>query len=506
MTPSITAVTGSLAPTRGPGGEITDVELVAAVRQGDDRAFERLYERYHRRIAAYIYGMVNDYGRAEDIAQDVFMSALRRMRETDRPIAFKPWVYEIAKNACIDQFRRSRRSEEISYDAEDGLGTADYGRLVTTGPSPDVAVDQKAALNHLCGAFGGLSETHHRILVMRELEGLSYREIGEQLGMSRPSVESTLFRARRRLTEEYAELTSGARCLRVQATLADAAAAAGGAGLRDHRRLSAHLSHCQPCRRAAHAAGLDVAALPGRAVRAKIAAFLPLPAFLRRRGGGSGDLGSSHAGTVAHWSAQMGTIDPGAAGGWFKAATAAAMLAVVGVGAGEGTEQLTQHGERPVVAAVAPARTTKAPARSTVAAPARRAAAVAAGTVRQAPVAGTTRKRTTGFSGTPRKTTTATGTSTQAAGPKTTAERQTTLPASTTPAVVPTPQSLLPLGGGTTANAPRPTPGKPVVDPKVQVPIAIPPLPADPVTPVLDDATGAVTGAVGAVAGIVAGQ
>src|SRR5213079_2698834 len=99
-------------------GEPTDNHRVAAVRAGDDRAFERLYERYHRRIAAYIYGMVNDYARAEDVAQDVFMSALRRMRETDRSIAFKPWIYEIAKNACIDQFRRSRRAEEVSYDAE----------------------------------------------------------------------------------------------------------------------------------------------------------------------------------------------------------------------------------------------------------------------------------------------------------------------------------------------------------------------------------------------------
>src|SRR3712207_8415978 len=83
--------------------------------------------------------MVNDYGRAEDITQEVFISALRRMRETERPIAFKPWIYEIAKNACIDQFRRSRRAEEVSYDADEGLGSADYGRLVTKDPAPEAA-------------------------------------------------------------------------------------------------------------------------------------------------------------------------------------------------------------------------------------------------------------------------------------------------------------------------------------------------------------------------------
>ena len=112
----------------------TDATLVAAVRRGDDRAFEQLYSRYQRRISAYVFGMVKDHGRAEDITQEVFISALRRMRETDRAIAFKPWIYEIAKNACIDQFRRSRRAEEVSMDAGDGLGQADHGRLVAAEP------------------------------------------------------------------------------------------------------------------------------------------------------------------------------------------------------------------------------------------------------------------------------------------------------------------------------------------------------------------------------------
>ena len=69
----------------------------------------------------YVFGMVKDYGRAEDITQEVFVSALRRMRQTERPIAFKPWIYEIAKNACIDAYRRGRRAEEVSFDADDRL-------------------------------------------------------------------------------------------------------------------------------------------------------------------------------------------------------------------------------------------------------------------------------------------------------------------------------------------------------------------------------------------------
>src|SRR6478752_1284605 len=262
----------TIAATRASGtapmpGDPTDNHLVAAVRAGDDRAFERLYERYHRRIAAYIYGMVNDYARAEDITQDVFMSALRRMRQTERSIAFKPWIYEIAKNACIDQFRRSKRAEEVSYDAEEGLGAADYGRLTSSDATPDVAMERRQDLDHLRGALGGLSEAHHQILVMREFEGLSYREIGDRMGMSRPSVESTLFRARKRLTEEYDELVSGQRCTRIQTIIS--AGTGTALGVRERRRMTRHLSYCQPCRRHALTAGANdlVPARPALAAR-----------------------------------------------------------------------------------------------------------------------------------------------------------------------------------------------------------------------------------------------
>jgi RNA polymerase sigma factor (sigma-70 family) len=326
-----------------------DHRLVAAVRRGDDRAFEALYSRYHRRIHAYVMGMVKDHQRAEDVTQEVFMSALRRMRETERPIAFKPWVYEIAKNACIDQFRRSKRAEEISLQADDGLAPADYGRLVGGDPAPHDAVAAKQELNDLCGAFGGLSDTHHEILVMRELEGLSYREIGERMGMSRPAVESTLFRARRRLTEEYDDLVSGARCLRIQSLIA--AAAETRLGARESRRLARHVSHCQPCRREAMAAGLDAAILTHiplrRRAAAKVAAILPFPLFDRWRGSAA-----THAPMVSE----------GLSGGWGKLATAAAVVAA-GVGAAGVGTHIVRDGGSPAAPKSAAAASTGAAAK-----------------------------------------------------------------------------------------------------------------------------------------------
>jgi RNA polymerase sigma factor (sigma-70 family) len=315
-----------------PARECPDGELVAATRRGDDAAFEQLYERYRGPISGYVQRMCKDHARAEDITQEVFISALRRMRDTDRPIAFKPWVYEIARNACIDQFRRTQRGEEVSYDAAESLPGADHVRLVTRDASPDDAFDTKQRLDHLCGAFGGLSETHHKILVLRELEGLSYREIGERLGMSRPAVESTLFRARRRLTEEYDELVTGRRCERVQSIIAGAAG--GMLGVRDRRRLARHLSYCQSCRRHARLLGVDAPSRPSTA--AKLGAVVPLP-FLRRRGfGGEGSAspaGSQASGALAQWTASAGVVAEPLAN-WAKTAVTVAAVAIAGIGAG----------------------------------------------------------------------------------------------------------------------------------------------------------------------------
>jgi RNA polymerase sigma factor (sigma-70 family) len=353
-----------------PDGVISDHKLVAKVRRGDDRAFEALYERYQRRIHAYVFGMVKDHQRTEDVTQEVFVSALRRMRATERPIAFKPWIYEIAKNACIDQFRRSKRAEEISFDADEGLAPSDYGRLVSHEPVPDAALAAKQQLDHMVGAFGGLSDAHHQILVLRELEGLSYREIGERMGMSRPAVESTLFRARRRLSEEYDELASGQRCLRIQSIIAHAAS--GRLGARDTRRLARHVAHCQPCRRHALAAGVDEALVARRPitrrVTEKVAALFPFPLLLRFRRGGSGE----------GWTSQLPVLSDHAAAGGAKLAAVAALV-VAGLGAGVGS-QVVRHEDRPAAAdrpARASERTPATPAHAAGAPVTTRASAVA---------------------------------------------------------------------------------------------------------------------------------
>jgi RNA polymerase sigma factor (sigma-70 family) len=187
------------------GDAASDSQLIAAVRRGNDHAFEQLYRRYNASIARFVGSRVRDRGRAEDLVQEIFLSALRRLRATDATITFRPWIFEIAKNAAIDHYRRMSRAEEVSIHADDALRPTDQLRLVGWSHlRPENAVLGKEAFDQLRDAFGELSTNHHRVLVLREFEGLSYREIAQEMDMTRPAVESALFRARRRLQQEYA--------------------------------------------------------------------------------------------------------------------------------------------------------------------------------------------------------------------------------------------------------------------------------------------------------------
>jgi RNA polymerase sigma factor (sigma-70 family) len=314
-----------------PAPATSEQELIDAGRIGDDRAFEELYARYRDRIEAFIRSRMRDHARAEDVAQEVFISALRRLRSSDQEISFKPWIYEIAKNACIDEHRRRQRSREVSLDADEQLANGSSA-LLSIAPTPPAAMESKQKLDDLRGAFGGLSESHHQLLVMREFEGLSYDEIGRQTGMSRQMVESALFRARRKLGVEYEELASGRRCLQVQTAIeAGKLTSRRALGARERRQLARHLAHCQACRVKGHLAGVDES-FTRSGVAAKIAALLPFPALRWWPFGRAARLTAMRTGSHSGLPVAAGAFEPGASGLLGGAAVAVVALAIAGSG------------------------------------------------------------------------------------------------------------------------------------------------------------------------------
>ena len=295
----------------------TDAALVERTRAGDDGAFAELYRRYQPRIAAFVRRLLRDETRAEDVTQEAFISALRRLRQTDATIIFKPWIYEIARNAAIDSYRRASRGQEVPIGEDESLSPSDRLRL-SAQEGPDAALMKNQRFEHLRGALDELPDSHHRALVLRELEGLSYREIGERMELTRPAVESTLFRARRRLEREYEDLDTGRRCEAMWALAARLAEGVGGRG--EWATLRRHARRCSSCRRRVRELGLDL--WPARR-----AALALLPAFVRRRLTGA----SGGAAAAGHGSAAGPLLPLGAALGE-KAAVVAVGAALAGVG------------------------------------------------------------------------------------------------------------------------------------------------------------------------------
>lgn len=330
------------APTR-IRASIGDGDLVALVRLGDDDAFEELYRRHHAHVTALVGRMLRDRTRTEDVVQDAFLSALRRLRETESEITFRAWVSEIARNATIDQFRRAGRTREISIDAEQGLAPVDALRLATV-PSPETSAIGRERFGHLRGALDELSEAHQRVIVLRELEGHSYREIGQLMDLTPSGVESTLFRARRRLEQEYEQLDSGVRCVATEAAIERLSDGEGSR--RDRRKLHRHARRCSTCRRYARENGIEPI-LPATGLGAKVAALLPFPTVAGDRRTGLGD----HIRNFFAAGAQQGqAFLPAAGPAWEQSAPAIGKtLAIIGAAAVIGTGPAAKDVQRDTV-------------------------------------------------------------------------------------------------------------------------------------------------------------
>src|SRR5215831_18027919 len=167
--------------------------MTPVFRRGDDKAFERMYSRHVRDVYRYAAAMLDDASDAEDVTQTTFLNAYRSFNSGVRPERPRSWLLAIAHNVCRQRFRQAqRRPYEVEFDERvgDGQATAE-----ATTPS----------VEDLRRALGQLPANQRTALVMRELEGGSYAEIAEVLGISVSALETLLFRARQALREQLEE-------------------------------------------------------------------------------------------------------------------------------------------------------------------------------------------------------------------------------------------------------------------------------------------------------------
>ena len=193
----------------GPAA-IDDRELVSRAQRGDRAAFKTLFERYNRRAYSLALGVVKNPDDALDVVQDAFIKAHRYLDKFEGQASFYTWLYRIVMNLAIDHLRKHQRQRPVDFDdatvTEEGAGAGDELLPRILGGNPGRALVDKEIRERISAALAELSDNHRAVLVMRELEGLSYEEMAQAMSCSKGTIMSRLFHARKNMQARLADL------------------------------------------------------------------------------------------------------------------------------------------------------------------------------------------------------------------------------------------------------------------------------------------------------------
>lgn len=193
--------------------EHNDLELVERIQSGDQDAFKDLVEKYQRKVYSICYGMLKDSESSMDVSQEVFIKVYRYIGKFNRDSSFYTWLYRITVNMCIDHIRKNSRIKKVEYDdalSHDGEVEGEEHILPSTlGLHPDKVYGRKELRQKMLEALETLSEKHRTILILREVEGLSYEEMADVLNISKGTVMSRLYHARRYFQEAIKDYLQG---------------------------------------------------------------------------------------------------------------------------------------------------------------------------------------------------------------------------------------------------------------------------------------------------------
>jgi len=178
-----------------------DLTLVQRARSGDDRAFRLLVERYQKKVYAVALGMVKDREDAMDVVQEAFVKVHRSLENFKADATFYTWLYRITVNVCIDVIRRrgAMRTDAVEFDEsiQHDLTEANLGGVSSQlGANPEKALLRRELGEKIEEALSQIPEKHRAILLLRELDGLSYEELAHVLDIPKGTVMSRLFHAR----------------------------------------------------------------------------------------------------------------------------------------------------------------------------------------------------------------------------------------------------------------------------------------------------------------------
>lgn len=189
-----------------------DRVLVERSQKGDREAFRALFVRYHRRAYALALGVVHSPDDALDVVQEAFFKAHRHLESFEGSASFYTWLYRIVMNVAIDHLRKQNRAPTVDYDdavahLEESAPAGEESLLPQLlGTNPARELHRREVREKIEEALGKLSPNHRAVLVMREIDGLSYEEMAKVMKCSKGTIMSRLFHARRHMQKHLLEL------------------------------------------------------------------------------------------------------------------------------------------------------------------------------------------------------------------------------------------------------------------------------------------------------------
>jgi len=179
----------------------SDINLVEACKRGSEEAFEVLYRRYSAKVFAIALSITRRKEDALDIVQEAFTKVFRHLKNFKGESSFYTWLYRITMNVCIDTARRRARVEGFEYTEKIIKGTeGESTNMINNNPGEDL--HRKELMEHLQNAIESLPSYHRQVIIMREIGGMSYEEIAKAMKVSKGTVMSRLFHARRKIREK----------------------------------------------------------------------------------------------------------------------------------------------------------------------------------------------------------------------------------------------------------------------------------------------------------------
>jgi RNA polymerase sigma-70 factor (ECF subfamily) len=176
----------------------SDERLAVQARDGSGEAFAELVRRYERPVWSLIARMVRDRGQAEDLAQDAFLRAWRKLHTYDPARPFRSWMFKIAHNLTLDALRKAQL-DTVPLETPGDESIDPLARLQDEAADPDHHAHQRRAVQELERAVAELRPEHRAAMLLRFREGLSYEEIAEILELPLGTVKTHLHRARKLL-------------------------------------------------------------------------------------------------------------------------------------------------------------------------------------------------------------------------------------------------------------------------------------------------------------------